>query len=125
MSYEIRFVQMETYLHVVVEGSNNRENVIAYIADVSRECNQRQCFRLLIEERLEGPRLGTLDVIAIISQGNIKELEKFEAIAYVDVFGGTFIDFVEGVALHRGIYMAIFRSVNEAERWILNQYASG
>jgi hypothetical protein len=27
--------------------------------EVIRECTARRCFRVLIEERLEGPRLGT------------------------------------------------------------------
>ena len=122
MTYDIRFEQMDTFLHAVVAGANSRENVVAYLADVSRECGRRQCFRILIEERLEGPRLGTLDVFAIASEGNIKELGKFEAIAYVDVFGGKFMDFAEGVAVNRGIAVAIFRSVGEAEHWIANQY---
>ena len=74
MSYEIRFEQKDTYLHATVTGTNSRDNVLAYMADISRECDRRQCFRVLIEERLDGPRLATLDIFAIASEGSMRAL---------------------------------------------------
>ena len=95
MSYEIRFEQKDTYLHATVTGTNSRDNVLAYMADISRECDRRQCFRVLIEERLDGPRLATLDIFAIASEGSLRVLGMFEAVAYVDVYGGELMDFAD------------------------------
>ena len=70
MSYEIRFEQKDTYLHATVTGTNGRDNVLAYMADISRECDRRQCFRVLIEmnpqhleEELATDALPVLDSI--------------------------------------------------------------
>ena len=37
-----------------------------------RECAARRCFRVLIEERLEGPRLGTIEVFGMVSKGSAR-----------------------------------------------------
>jgi len=121
MSYEIRFEQKDTYLHAIVTGRNSRESVLAYMADITQECDRRQCFRVLIEERLDGPRLATLDIFAIASEGSMRALGMFEAVAYVDVNGGELMDFAEDVAVNRGMPVAIFRSAADAENWISKQ----
>ena len=118
MDYEIRYVQKDTYLHAIVNGRNTRENVLASLAEITLECDRRQCHRILVEERLEGPRLQTLDVFAIASEGSLQALGKFEAIAYVDVYAGELMEFAEDVAVNRGIPVAVFGNVEDAERWI-------
>ena len=40
---------------------------------------------MLIEERLEGPRLGIVDVYRIMSEETVRALGQVQAIAYVDV----------------------------------------
>jgi hypothetical protein len=119
MSYAITFTQKDGYLHAVVTGTNSKENVIGYLADVQRECVRRDCMRVLIEERLEGPRLKQLDVFDIASQGRSRVTGPLPIIAYVDTnAAGTLMGFAEDVAVNRGIDVRIFASVADAEKWL-------
>ena len=54
MSYQLQITEKPTYLHAVVTGQNTIENVIGYLQDLLRECEARQCFNVLIEEKLDG-----------------------------------------------------------------------
>jgi hypothetical protein len=120
MSYEVKFYPKPTYLHAVVTGQNSKENVMRYLEDVLRECLSRGCFRLLVEERLEGPRLGTLDIFAIASEGSRQALGLLKAVAYVDVNAeGSLMQFAETVALNRALPVTVFSSVAQAESWLL------
>jgi hypothetical protein len=56
MTYKLTIDQKPTYLHAIVTGCNGRENVARYLEEIRHECIARRCFRVLIEERLEGPR---------------------------------------------------------------------
>ena len=62
MTYKLTIEQKPGYLHLAVTGRNSGENVVRYMEEVIRECTARRCFRVLIEERLEGPRPGTIEV---------------------------------------------------------------
>jgi len=62
VTYKLTIDQKPGYLQVAVTGRNSSENVVRYMEEVIRECTARRCFRVLIEERLEGPRLGTIEV---------------------------------------------------------------
>jgi hypothetical protein len=121
MSYEISFVQKPDYLHVTVTGQNSKENVTAYLAEMRVECRKRDCFRILIEERLEGERLDAMEVFTIASEGSMSALGEFEVIAYVDVFAGDLLEFTETVALNRGMPIAVFSSVEDAKQWLRHQ----
>ena len=83
--------------------------------DILAECQRRDCFRLLIEECLDGPRLQALEVFSIASEGSMKLLGIFEAIAYVEANMGELRDFVETVALNRGMPIATFETVADAQ----------
>jgi hypothetical protein len=85
MSYQLKIEQKTGYLHVVVTGENSKENVAAYLAEMRGECIARGCYRVLIEERLEGPRLRTLDVFEVIFKGSTQALGLYTAIAFVDL----------------------------------------
>ena len=85
MGFTVTFTQKPTYLHAVVTGENSAENVRSYFKQVQQECRTRKCLRLLVEERLEGPRLGIVDVYRIVSEETVRALGQIEAIAYVDV----------------------------------------
>ena len=126
MTYQLTFDQKPGYLHAVVTGQNNKENISRYLEEVLHECITRDCSRVLIEERLEGPRLGTLDVFQIAVEGSDKALGKMRAIAYVDVYAkGDMMKFAETVALNRGLPIAILPTVAEAESWLLGKSAHG
>lgn len=120
MTYDVKFEQRPTYLHAVITGRNSKENVARYLEDILRECTSRGCLRVLIEERLEGPRLGTLDIYAVASQGSIQAFGVLKAIAYVDVNAkGGLMKFAETVALNRALPVAVFPTVAAAEEWLL------
>jgi hypothetical protein len=78
----------------------------------------------MIEERLEGPRLGIVDVYRIVSEGTVRALGQIEMIAYVDVNAeGDLMKFAEDVAVNRFLRVAVFSSVSDAELWL--QYVPG
>jgi hypothetical protein len=126
MSYKLTFIKKPAYLHAIVTGSNSKENVARYLDEIQRECGVRGCSRVLIEERLEGPRLGTMPVFEIASGGSSRARRSFEAIAYVDVNAeGDLMKFAETVAVNRGLHVRVFSSVNDAEKWLEGKGGGG
>ena len=122
MTYTLTVTQKPEYLHFVVSGRNSRETVSAYMEEVIRECTARNCFRALIEERLEGPRLGTMEVFRLATQGAMRHQGLFRALAYVDINAeGERMRFVEDVAVNRGVPIRVFATVEEAERWLRHE----
>ena len=120
MSYKLTVHPRPGYLHILVTGENSRENVTRYMEEVVRECTLRQCFRVLVEERLEGPRLGTLDVFELVATGSARFLRMLTAMAYVDVNAPTqeMMQFAENVAVNRAFPVRVFPTVLAAERWL-------
>ena len=121
MSFQITFEKFPTYLHATVTGKNSREVVTQYMTRLTQECIKSDCFRVLIEERLEGPRLPAMEVFSVASEGSMKALGQFEAIAYVDESMGEMAEFAETVAVNRGLPIATFDNVEEARRWLLGR----
>jgi hypothetical protein len=78
---------------------------------------------VLIEERLEGPRMGTLDVFEIVSSGSTRFLRTITAMAYVDVNAPSqeMMQFAETVAVNRAFPVRVFPSVLSAERWLQSE----
>jgi len=126
MTYRLTINQKSTYLHTIVTGRNSKENVERYLEEILRECVVRNCFKVLIEEHLEGPRLGVLDVFEIASQGSTQAHRILKAIAYVDVHAeGTLMKFAEDIAVNRALPVTIFPTVAEAEKWLLDKDRAG
>jgi len=122
MSYQLQIIEKPNYLHAIVTGANTLENVVGYLQDLLRECEARQSFNVLIEERLTGRRLETWDVYQIASESSAHARGVFRAIAYVDVnAGGDLMKFAETVANNRGVPMNLFASVAEAESWLASR----
>ena len=121
MTYKLTINQKPTYLHAIVTGQNDRENVVRYLEEIRGECIARNCFRVLVEERLDGPRLGAMDVFQIVLEGRSKASGTYKAFAYVDVNAdGGLMKFAETVAVNRGVPVAVFSTVADAETWLLN-----
>jgi hypothetical protein len=119
MSYELSVIEKPGYLHCIVTGRNTAENFAAYLQELARECETRNCFRVLIEEHLVGRRLETWDIYRLISESGARNLAGFEAVAYVDVNAeGDLMKFAETVASNRGLPMTVFATVPEAENWL-------
>jgi hypothetical protein len=120
MSYELRFRQEQAFLHAIVTGTNSKRTVVAYLDQVRRECVARNCSCVLIEEHLEGPRLGLMDVFEIAAEGSRRAPAQITAMAYVDVnASGDLMQFAETVAMNRGLSVRVFCSVNDATEWLL------
>lgn len=119
MSYELKIESKAAYLHFTVTGDNTRDNVMRYMQEVIEACAARRCFRMLIEERLEGPRLGTMDVFSMVTSGAKRYHGMLEAMAFVDVNADAGVmRFAEDVAVNRGIPVKVFRTVEGAEKWL-------
>ena len=122
MSYTLTIHEKRTYLHAIVTGLNSRETVQRYLQELRTECIARGCFRLLLEEHLEGPRLGLMDVFTIASEGSTQVSGMFKAVAYVDANAqGDLMQFAETVAVNRRVPVAVFSNVEDAEQWLLNE----
>lgn len=121
MNYELTFEDRGEYLYIKVCGTNSPAAVAGYLADIARECERRERYRILIDERLEGPRLDIGEVFEIASTGSMNALGLFHAIAYVDSRMGDLAGFAETVAVNRGMPVRTFPSVEPAEAWLLSQ----
>jgi hypothetical protein len=119
VSYQLSVTQKPSYLHIVVTGQNSRDTVARYMDEVVRECTARSCPRVLVEERLTGPRLGTVEVFTLVSAGSLRFMGALKSMAYVDVngMGGT-MDFAESVAVNRAFPVRVFSNVAAAEKWL-------
>jgi hypothetical protein len=124
MAHQLTIQQEPHFLHVVVTGTNSADTVARYLDELRRECIARRCYRLLIEERLEGERLSTFPVYKVISEASERARGLLHALAFVDVNAqGPSMEFAETVAVNRGIPVAVFKTVAEARAWLLRGIA--
>jgi len=121
MAYEVDYTRHPQYLHVTVTGTNSPAAVSGYLRELLQECKRQNCYRVLIEERLQGPRLGVDDVFVLASEGAMNALGIFHALAYVDEQMGEMAGFAETVALNRGMPVRAFPTVAAARNWLLAQ----
>lgn len=122
MSYSMTIVQKPTYLHATITGRNTKENVVAYFRELFAECQARGCFRVLIEERLEGPRLRLIDIYDVAQMGSVMARGTIKAVAYVDINkAGDLLQFAEDVAVNQGLTISVCDTVAEAEQWLLSK----
>ena len=119
-TYRLTINHKPSYLHAVITGVNNEQNVRHYLQDILRECKARNCRKVLIEERLDGPRLGISSVFGIASEESLQALGYFTAVAYVDANIGDndLMKFAETVARNRALPAKVFFSVGDAEKWL-------
>jgi hypothetical protein len=119
MPYTLTYDRRPTYLHALVTGTNSVATVTQYMNDVRSECEKQDCYMVLVEEKLDGPRLSEMEIFSIISEGSPGALGFFEALAYVDEQQAFEISrFAETVAVNRGIPVAVFSSVADARNWL-------
>ena len=125
MTFKLHIDQKKDYLHIKVTGVNSVENVATYLDQIVHECEARNCNRVLIEEHLEGPRLGFADIFKVASESSIKALGKIRALAYVDINAeDDSMLFAELVARNRSMPVRVFKSLVDAESWIANRSTS-
>jgi len=118
-NYRVTFTQKPGFLHATVTGHNTMETVERFHQDVLRYCIARNCLRVLLEERLEGPPLGAMEIFTIVTRGSARVAGKVKAVAYVDARADRrMLKFAENVAVNRGIQAAVFSTVAAAEAWL-------
>jgi len=121
MTYNLSIKENPSYLHITVSGKNSRQTVTRYLQDVLQECVKRNCRKVLIEEKLDGPRLKTIPIYEISSEGSNQARGYFDAIAYVDTNAeGNLMKFAETVAVNRGLPVNVFANIEDAEKWLNN-----
>ena len=119
MSYTLSIDKKGSYLHAVVRGTNDRETILAYFQEVRAACQKRDCYRVLIEERLEGPRFPPEILLPLMAEVVATAGATFEQLAYVDVMAVT--DNVLRLAsqvVQKGARVGVFDTVAEAEAWL-------
>lgn len=119
MPYQLKVEQKPGYLHFTVTGRNSPDTVASYMQEVIQQVVAHRCPRVLIEENLEGPRLGTMEVFTMVTAGAKRYHGMLEALAFVDLNAeGGVMRFAEDVAVNRGIPVRVFRNVEGAEKWL-------
>ena len=119
MPYTLSIESKGSYLHAVVRGTNDRETVIAYFSELREACAKRDCYRMLVEERLEGPRFPPEVLLPLMAEVVAMAGPTFETLAYVDVMAVT--DSVLRLAsqvVQPGARVGVFDTVAEAEAWL-------
>jgi len=109
------------YVHLSVTGQNTAANVRRILGDMLAACTQHGCSRVLLEEHLIGPSLGMVEAFEIVSEGSATARSLVQQIAYVDTnpeHDSSLLDFVETVAVNRGVRVRVFATVREAEAWL-------
>ena len=119
MAYALQIIEKPTYLHFIVTGQNSKDTILGYVEEIHHECTVRNCFRVLIEEHLSGPRLSITDVFELVLDGTDRYRGIFRAIAYVDVnaVNGS-MKFAEDACVNRALPIAVFSNVSDAEQWL-------
>jgi len=120
MTYDVRYVRRSDYIHAIVTGKNSRENFLRYTDDVLGECQRTQCRRILIEDKLAGPRMSEFEIFLVVTEASRRSLGFYDALAFVDEQIGEARYFAETVAVNRGIPIAVIQDVAQAEQWLLS-----
>ena len=120
VGYEVNVTRVAGYLHATVTGANMRENIRAYLHGILEACRESGTRYLLVEERLTGPRLKTMDVYELVVAAAEEARGHLAAVAYVDVNAteAAMMKFAESVAVARGVPVRVFSTVPAAKEWI-------
>ncbi len=121
MSYDMKTIPEDGYLHVIVTGDNTPEDVRGYLSRIPRACTEHGFSRVLIEENLTGPSFGVVDVFDVVSKASVGVAPGIRRIAFVDTnpeHRSSNIRFAETVAVNRGVNVRVFPDVASAVEWI-------
>ncbi|HSP06896.1 MAG TPA: hypothetical protein VLR94_06940 [Acidobacteriota bacterium] len=107
------------YLHIQVTGENILQTVLDYTAEIYQECHRRNCWKVLIDENLQGDPLSMIDVYHVIAKGSEMAKQPI-VVAFVDENprSARNLEFAENVAFNRGLNLRVFPDHQKAEAWI-------
>jgi hypothetical protein len=127
VSYDLKIVPNEDYLHVTVHGINSPETVLGYLSEVRDACVRHASKKVLIEENLQGPGLGVVGIFEVVTKASTNVWPAILRIAYVDVnpeHDPKTMKFAETVASNRGVNVRVFSGVEHAEQWLVSERIS-
>ena len=125
-AYSFTLEEREDYLHIVVRGKNDAATIRRYIKDTLAASIAHSCPNILVEENLEGPRLGVGEIFQIVAEASGSSTHDIHRVAFVDInptHSLSNMKFAETVALNRGMMMNAFPTVADAEQWLLSKLA--
>ena len=125
--YTFQVEQKNGYLHARITGENTPEVTRAYVVELIEACRKAKCPAVLIEENLNGPRMGMGELYAIVHDLHAEFRAAIHAAAFVDVNperSDANMRFVENASVNRGAGVAAFPTVAQAEAW-LRKHCSG
>lgn len=127
MEYAFSAERKDGYVHVRVQGASDAPTTARYMEDMFRACLEHRCGFLLIEENLEGERLGIGEIFQLITE-KIDELRPaIRVVAFVDAtaqHSDATLSFADNVITNRGITVSHFGTVSAAEAWLRRQVTS-
>ena len=121
MSHVLRVNPRGAYLHAVATGDNTLQDVQEYMSEVREACLAHGCPRVLIEDNLRGPGLGTMAIYDIVTSGSENATSAVSMIAYMDInpeHATGDMKFAETLAVNRGLNVRVFTDRQEAESWL-------
>ena len=122
--YAVEIEPKKGYLHARIRGENTPEVTRRYVKDLIAAARQANCHAVLVEENLDGPRMGPGEIFWIVQDLHAEFREAIHLAAFVDVNALRSDDnmrFVEDASVNRGVEVAGFPTVAEAEAWLRNQ----
>ena len=119
--YTLRIEQKKGYLHARITGANTAEVTRAYVLDLIDACRRAKCPAVLVEENLDGPRMGAGELYVIVHDLHAEFRSAIQIAAFVDVNpmrSDANMRFVEDASNNRGAAVAGFPTVAQAEAWL-------
>jgi hypothetical protein len=120
-AYTLQIEHKKGYLHARVVGENTPEVTRAYVLELMAACRKAKCPALLVEENLEGPRMGAGELYSIVEELHAEFRAAIQVAAFVDVNprrSDANMRFVEDASVNRGADVAGFPTVAKAEAWL-------
>jgi len=125
MEYRFSAERKGDYLHIRIQGENTPATIHRYLDEARKASIREGCPYVMIEEDLAGKRLRIGEIFGIIQEESLKFRQAIRLFAYVDVRATDpeNMRFAEDVALNRGVTMAVFATVADAEQWMRRRLA--
>lgn len=126
MNCTVDIEQKENYLHAVVTGETSLANANACFNEIYGACIFYRYSRVLIESRLTGPSLDSIEMFDLIKKNYVKANSIGMRIAFVDTVTShdeKGLKFGENLALISGMTIRLFKELNEQEMidWLLEK----